>query len=439
MDKIDNTLVSVETYSIELAPGTLLQNGRYRIVESIGQGGFGITYLAEQVMAGRKVCIKEYFPSEYYNRDANTNRITIASQNNAETMDKYKDKFLKEARVLASISHPHIIPVYDVFEENNTVYYAMEYIAGESLSDKVRRGGALREDDAQCFIGNIASALGYLHDKHTTHLDVKPSNIMVRHDDNRAILIDFGLAKHYDEAGRQTTSTPGGVSHGYAPMEMYDNSGTKTFSPETDIYSLGATLYYLVVGTVPPKASEVLNEGIGTLPSTLSNGTRNAIEFAMRPASNHRPHNIGEFMRIMGVTKYEPETKATATHKYLYMLLSFSIGAIVGLFGPTFISDLIEYDDKANAIVVEEVDAKTTETFCDANQSTTTTPAETPSCEDCSAACEVSNEEGAVQKCEDVVCEVEDAVCEVEDAAESIAQVESNKEIAVVTEATTKE
>ena len=366
MDTTNNTLIPVELYSAELTSGTLLQNGRYRIVESIGQGGFGITYLAEQVMAGRRVCIKEYFPSEYYNRDANTNRITIASQSNAETMGKYKDKFLKEARVLASISHPHIIPVYDVFEENDTVYYVMEHIAGESLSDKVKRGGALREDDAHRFIGNIASALGYLHNKHTTHLDVKPSNVMVRHDDNRAILIDFGLAKHYDDTGRQTTSTPGGVSHGYAPMEMYDNSGTKTFSPETDIYSLGATLYYLVTGIVPPKAAEVLNEGLGTLPSTLSSGTRNAIELAMRPASNHRPHNISEFMKIMGVTAQVDEGTAKSTHKYLYMLLCFIIGAIVG-FLVAYIIYPSEPDDKGDCtkpavVTAEEMPEETVDT-----------------------------------------------------------------------------
>ena len=145
MDKQEQTIVDVaiEEYSIELRAGTLLQGGRYRIVKAIGQGGFGITYLAEQTMAGRKVCIKEYFPAEYYNRDADTNRISLGSQGSADVMSRYKEKFIKEARTLASLNHPHIIPVHDVFEENDTAYYVMEYIEGETISDIVRRDGAL--------------------------------------------------------------------------------------------------------------------------------------------------------------------------------------------------------------------------------------------------------------------------------------------------------
>ena len=173
MDKQEQTIVDVaiEEYGIELRAGTLLQGGRYRIVKAIGQGGFGITYLAEQTMAGRKVCIKEYFPVEYYNRDADTNRISLGSQGSADVMSRYKEKFIKEARTLASLNHPHIIPVHDVFEENDTAYYVMEYIEGETISDIVRRDGALAESRAVRYIKDVASALSYLHNRQTTHLD----------------------------------------------------------------------------------------------------------------------------------------------------------------------------------------------------------------------------------------------------------------------------
>ena len=101
---------------MQLKPGTLLERGKYRILETLGRGGFGITYLAEQVMTRRKVCIKEYFPKDYYNRDADTNRVYIGSQVSPEAMHKYKEKFIKEASVLAHLKHPHIVSVYDALQ-----------------------------------------------------------------------------------------------------------------------------------------------------------------------------------------------------------------------------------------------------------------------------------------------------------------------------------
>ncbi|MBR2429089.1 MAG: serine/threonine protein kinase, partial [Alistipes sp.] len=237
---------------MELKRDRLLQGGRYRIIESIGRGGFGITYLAEQVMAKRKVCIKEFFPKDYYKRDGDTGALTLSSDGFAESMNKFKAKFIKEAQTIATLNHANIIPIHDVFEENGTAYYVMDYIEGESLSDIVKRGGAMSERDAVAYIKQVASALEHIHEQQIMHLDVKPGNIMVRSKDNRAILIDFGLSKHYDAtSGEATSTTPVGVSHGFAPMEQYQDGGVSTFSPETDIYSLGATLYYLVTGNVP--------------------------------------------------------------------------------------------------------------------------------------------------------------------------------------------
>jgi serine/threonine protein kinase len=131
------------------------------------------------------------------------------------------------------------------------------------------------------------------------HLDVKPANIMVRRDDNRAILIDFGLSKHYDsESGEATSTTPVGVSHGFAPMEQYQDGGVSTFSPETDIYSLGATLYYLVTGNVPPQATVVAEQGLPQL-GELSSNIREAIERSMSYLRKDRPHTIKEFLALL--------------------------------------------------------------------------------------------------------------------------------------------
>ena len=289
---------------MQLQSGALLERGKYRIISSLGRGGFGVTYLAEQVMAKRKVCIKEFFPKDYYTREGDTSQLTLASAGFAEMMNKYKAKFIKEAQTIAALEHHNIIHIFDVFEENGTAYYVMEYIEGESLSSLVKREGALSEAVAVEFIRQAAAALDYIHHRQIMHLDIKPGNIMVRKDDDRAILIDFGLSKHYDEkSGEATSTTPVGVSHGYAPLEQYKQGGVKEFSPETDIYSLGATLYYLVAGTVPPDAADVADDGLPALPAHLSESTRSAIEHAMADKRKERPHSIKEFMVLLGKDK----------------------------------------------------------------------------------------------------------------------------------------
>ena len=296
---------------MQLLPGTYLQGDKYRIIDILGNGGFGITYLAEHELAGRNVCIKEFFPKEYYNRDDNSHSISLGSKGSAKIMDAYKAKFMKEAKTIARLDHPNIIHIHDVFEENNTAYYVMEYIDGESLSTLVRERGALAEAEAIKYIRAVAEALGYIHERKIMHLDIKPANVMLRKEDGRAILIDFGLSKQYDAEGNQTSSTPVGISAGYAPMEQYQQGGVREFSPETDIYSLGATLYYLVTGEVPPQAASVVDSGLPELPAHLPSGVRNAIEQSMEIQRRRRPHSIKEFLALL--ENNTPKVVATPT------------------------------------------------------------------------------------------------------------------------------
>ena len=284
---------------MHLQSGTLLKRGEYRIINSIGRGGFGITYLAEQVNLHRKVCIKEFFPQDYYKRDEDSVSISLLSESFKENMLRFKAKFIKEAQTIATLNHANIIPIYDVFEENGTAYYVMDYVDGESLSARVKSVGTLSERDAVGYIKQVAAALEYIHEQQIMHLDVKPGNIMVRTKGDHAILIDFGLSKHYDsESGEATSTTPVGVSHGYAPMEQYQVGGVSTFSPETDIYSLGATLYYLVTGNVPPQATVVAEQGLPQL-GALSSNIREAIERSMSYLRKDRPHTIKEFLALL--------------------------------------------------------------------------------------------------------------------------------------------
>ena len=238
-----------------------LQNGKYRIERILGQGGFGITYLATDVTLNRKVAIKEFFLKEFCLRNTMAS-VFVSNPTNSEFVERYLSKFLKEARTLANLRHENIIQVYEFFEENNTAYYVMEYIEGETLQEIVTRKGKLVEQEALGYMNQVAEALEYIHSLRINHLDVKPANIMVRKSDGRAVLIDFGGAKQYDTRGDQTSTTPVGISHGYAPMEQYIPGGVSTFSPQTDIYSFGATLYKLVTGNTPPAASEISNSGL---------------------------------------------------------------------------------------------------------------------------------------------------------------------------------
>lgn len=263
----------------QLSKNSLLQGGKYRIVKVLGQGGFGITYLATQTILGKNVAIKEFFPKEYCNREGSNSRVSVATEANHDLVTRLKSKFVKEARNISRLDHPSIIKIHDIFEEHDTVYYVMDYIEGESLADKINHTGAIKLSTALDITLSVGEALKYVHSFRMNHLDVKPANIMIRRGDNRPILIDFGLAKQYDGSGNQTSTTPIGISPGYAPLEQYKSNGVKEFSPQTDVYSLAATLYKMLTGVTPPEAAEVIDSPLNT--DQLPNGIADVIVKAM--------------------------------------------------------------------------------------------------------------------------------------------------------------
>lgn len=300
--------------SSSLAPETLLKKGEYRIVRLLGQGGFGITYLAVQTGLNRKVTIKEFFMKEYCDRETTTSSVIINSQGSKELVAAFRKKFVKEAQMIAELRNKHTINILDIFEEKETAYYVMEYIAGGSLKDLVEENGALPENKALQFIYQIADALDYIHKRNITHLDVKPSNILLDEDQN-AILIDFGISKHYDEEGGQTSSTPVGISKGFTPLEQYRQDGIDKFSPSTDIYSLGATFYYLLIGEIPPEAAIIMNNGFPEkkiYEQKVSKQFIDAIHKAMSPMKKARPQSIGNFLKIIDNNPYEEKEKTSS-------------------------------------------------------------------------------------------------------------------------------
>ena len=295
-----------------LKNGTTLQGGKYRIISTLGQGGFGITYLAENVMLQGKVAIKEFFFKDYCDRSTDTRHVTIPTSGNRGTVLRFRQKFVKEARTIFRLSHPNIVRILDVFEENDTAYYVMEYIEGESLADMVKRRGAIPEAEALGYIRQAAHALNYIHSQSINHLDVKPGNLIRRSSDGRVLLIDFGVAKQYDAATAEgTTTTPVCISAGYSPAEQYLQKGVQSFSPQSDVYALAATLYKLLTGVTPPEAMEVQNDGLPADPllaKGISAPVRRAIANAMK-ARTDRSQTIAQFLKDLSTAKRGDETR----------------------------------------------------------------------------------------------------------------------------------
>ena len=243
---------------MQLSSGTLLHGGTYKIEKVLGQGSFGITYLAEHTSLGKKVAIKEFFMKELNSR---SNDGSITGLSDGSLSYNYAQKFRKEAQNLARMEHPNIVRVTDFFEENATFYYVMEFIEGNNLNDYVKLN-TVSESEAISIVQDVASALIYMHEEiHMLHLDLKPGKIMRRYSDGHIYLIDFGLSKQFDSNGAPETSTTIGLgTAGYAPIEQANQAKNGEFRPTIDVYALGATLYKLLTRETPPAASELVSD-----------------------------------------------------------------------------------------------------------------------------------------------------------------------------------
>ena len=232
-----------------LQPNTTLQGGKYRIERVLGQGGFGITYLARNTMFDIDVAIKEFFMKDENDRDGSS--VTMPNTTKQELFHGQMEKFKKEAKRMFAIKNEHIIGVQDLFEENGTAYYVMDYVDGENLAERLKRTGKpMTEQEVLVILPQILDALKSVHDAGIWHLDLKPANIMVDKSGN-VKLIDFGASKQLNsQKGGATTSTAITYTNGYAPREQMEQNYDK-FGPWTDIYALGATLYNLLTNKRP--------------------------------------------------------------------------------------------------------------------------------------------------------------------------------------------
>ncbi len=270
--------------------GTILDSGvrNYEIKSVLGKGGFGITYLAtstiyvDNIPVVAQFAIKEHYISSMNERQGAS--VSISNVNNTEEIKESIDSFLVEAKRLnkLSLNHNGLVRVNESFRANGTAYYVMEYIKGQSLRDYVKHSpqGKLGEAEALLLFRPIAETIGYLHDNMVTHLDIKPDNILIR-ENGEPVVIDFGLSKHYSAKGTPTSTIKAtGCSAGYSPIEQY--VGINTFTPEADVYALGATLLYMLTGKDPVLSSE-MSAGIiqRSLPEDVSEETMKVITQTM--------------------------------------------------------------------------------------------------------------------------------------------------------------
>ncbi len=291
--------------STQLQPGTVIHgtHNDYRIERVLGQGSFGITYVANVRLKGRlgaiestaMVAIKEFFLRDVSSR----NGLRVFSVSDSTLCSDYRRDFLREAQNLSRLDNDHIVKVLETIEENDTVYYVMEYLSGGNLDQHILSHGKLSCREALDIAIQIGEALKCMHAQHMLHLDLKPLNVM-RGEDGHIVLIDFGLSKCFGADGQPESSTRiGQGTTDYAPIEQHSFKKADGFMPTLDIYALGATLFKMLTGCVPPEASVVLNEGLpvdelssaGVPPAIIA-----LVERAMQPLRRMRHQTVGEFI-----------------------------------------------------------------------------------------------------------------------------------------------
>ena len=324
---------------MELQSGTNLCDGKYTIEAKIGEGGFGITYKAIQNGLNRVVCIKEYFPAGKCTRATKKNTVFVQGTSE-QVFEKYRQAFVREAKMLATLHHPNIVEVLDVFDENNTSYMVMTFVKGKSLQQIVETRGKLPYPETVNYIAQITNAVGYIHDHHILHRDIKPDNIMITAD-FKAILIDFGSAREFEQDKTQVHTSM--LTHGYAPTEQYTANSRK--GSYTDIYAIGATFYFVLTGQVPMESAARLTEQMPSpkdlVPEIPEEANRTILK-AMQLKAENRHQTVHEFMddirnvkpsvlvdETIGGSPQQPTSKRTW---YIISALGCFVALLIGYF-----------------------------------------------------------------------------------------------------------
>lgn len=257
-----------------LREGTILQQNRYRITHLLGRGGMGAVYAAWHLSLEIPVALKE---------------LTPQADLDPQMLGQLRAQFKREAMTLARLNHNNLVRVLDSFEEGGNAYLVMEMVEGESLADRIGREGALAVPVVLRWAHQLLDALAYCHGQNVLHRDIKPTNIIIRPDE-QAVLVDFGLVKLWDPRDPRTMTVVRGMgTPEYAPPEQYETESGST-DVRSDIYALGATLYHALVGQAPPTATKRIVNPAALIPvRALNPAIDPAIEAALMRALELRP------------------------------------------------------------------------------------------------------------------------------------------------------
>lgn len=245
-----------------LPPGTTLLGDQFTINRPLSNGGFGITYLAQDNYLERSVVIKECYPEVFCRRNGNS--VLVRSHSNHEKYRAIVDMFMREARSIAKMRHPNIVGVHRIFEDNETAYLVLDRIDGRDLLDIIKDGDQrLSPAQVKATLIKILDAVQLVHENDLLHRDIAPDNILLDKWGS-PVLIDFGAAR--EEASRETRALSAVlvVKDGYSPQEFYFAGGKQ--SPSSDLYALGATFYHLISGKAPPNSQTRMAEFAGNNP-----------------------------------------------------------------------------------------------------------------------------------------------------------------------------
>ncbi len=313
-------------HPLYLKPHTLLQE-QYIIGKSIGQGGFGITYIGLDIWLQKRVAIKEYMPTALATRDFISAKVLPIKQQETAFLQGL-NSFLHEARNLAKFDHPNIVHVHNFFEENQTGYMVMDYLEGQSLIDLLMESnGRLTVKQTLDIMLPILDALAEVHTANIYHRDISPHNIFIL-TNNTPILIDFGAARHI--VGENSRSLDLVLKHGYSPIEQY--SGKGKIGAWTDIYACGALMYVMLVGNLPPAATDRFYDdnltSLRDIPNAnIPDSIINSIDRALNIEAKQRFQSIATFRAsLFGEAIPEeiilnPETKARFSKKTVILAI----------------------------------------------------------------------------------------------------------------------
>ncbi|MBF8273917.1 MAG: hypothetical protein HW380_3022 [Magnetococcales bacterium] len=320
---------------------------QYRIEDVLGRGSFGITYLATDTILDMKVAIKEFFPIIFGASRNSDMDVIVQDPGKKELYDQNLEKFVSEGRRIARFRHECIVRIISFFKEKGTAYLVMEYVDGESLQAKFKKGEYKSESDLMGILLHLMKALQVLHNEDFIHRDIKPDNIFIRKD-SIPLLLDFGSSRQVisEQTGNLTTM----LTPGYAPFEQYFG-GIRDHGPWTDIYSLAAVLYKGVTGNAPvdpvTRSNGLLHKKVDPLVPAMVAGRNNysrlflgSIDRGLALSAEDRPKNMEEWLQHLSPEKYERKvtTVADTENDRNYVLQAVS--------SLSFFSNFSEYEKK---------------------------------------------------------------------------------------------